>query len=226
MGSESKEIRERWFANRYVWLLAAILLLLLGYPHFRDNPAGAFLGGLTSLVLLVAGVYAVRAHRVVFSVASALALASAVASVAAYLRGRRGDPVVEASFTLFYAFTTVVIFIEVVRTRRVVSGTLYGIVCVYLLLGITFGTLYDFVETISPGSFAYTVEIPGEDAIGWRQLIYFSFMTLTTIGYGDIRPATSEAQSLAIVEGVVGVLYVAVLIARIVGIYRRDSRES
>jgi len=56
--------------------------------------------------------------------------------------------------------------------------------------------------------------------VGFRRLLFFSFMTLTSIGYGDITPATDQAQSLAILEGVAGVLYVAVLVARVVNAYR------
>ena len=61
----------------------------------------------------------------------------------------------------------------------------------------------------------------GPADIRWRTLIFFSFMTLTTVGFGDITPATPQAQSLTSIEGVIGVLYVAVLIARVVGIYAR-----
>jgi hypothetical protein len=66
----------------------------------------------------------------------------------------------------------------------------------------------------------------GPAEIRWRTLIYFSFMTLTTIGLGDVTPVTTQTQSLASIEGVIGVLYVAVLIARVVGVYaRRISDE-
>ena len=63
--------------------------------------------------------------------------------------------------------------------------------------------------------------VPAE--IRWRTLIFFSFMTLTTIGYGDITPVTAQAQSLVAIQGTIGVLYVAVLVARIVGIYARHT---
>jgi len=62
-------------------------------------------------------------------------------------------------------------------------------------------------------------------SIGFRLLLFFSFMTLTSIGYGDITPVTDQAQSLAIIEGVLGVLYVAVLIARIVNAYQGDKGD-
>ncbi len=98
-----------------------------------------------------------------------------------------------------------------------------GAVCVYLLVGMTFGNLYDLIETLQPGSFQVNVDTAGLSGIGWRTLIFFSFMTLTTIGLGDVTPVTTQAQSLVLIEGVIGVLYVAVLIARVVG-STRDAR--
>ncbi len=102
---------------------------------------------------------------------------------------------------------------------------MYGAVCVYLLVGMTFGSLYDLIETIHPGSFQINVETAVPAEIRWRTLIFYSFMTLTTIGLGDVTPTTVQAQSLTSIEGVIGVLYLAVLIARIVGIYARRTSD-
>jgi hypothetical protein len=90
--------------------------------------------------------------------------------------------------------------------------------------GLTFGSLYDLVETLRPGSFCINVEMGLDGYIGFRQLLFYSFMTLAAIGYGDITPATTQAQSMAIIEGVVGVFFVAVLIARIVNAYESGRR--
>ena len=108
---------------------------------------------------------------------------------------------VEGTFSLFYAFTTGAVFYEVIRARRVTVGIILGGVCVYLLIGVTFGSLYDFLETLRPGSFQFNTEVEPSRAMGWRSLIFYSFMTLTTIGYGDITPATDQTRSLAIIEG-------------------------
>jgi hypothetical protein len=89
----------------------------------------------------------------------------------------------------------------------------------------TFGSLYDLIETLHPGSFQINVDTVGPAEIRWRTLIFFSFMTLTTIGLGDVTPVTTQAQSLVSIEGVMGVLYVAVPIARVVGIYARRMSD-
>ena len=147
-----------------------------------------------SLVMLISGVYAVQTRRRTIITAILLAVVAAATSVVAFSRGIRGDPLVEGSFSLFYAFTTAAVFVEVVRTKDVTADAIFGAVCVYLLIGVTFGTLYDLIETLSPGSFRINVSVV-DSHVGWRTLIFFSFMTLTTIGYGDITPDVSDAVS-------------------------------
>lgn len=214
-----KEIEDVIKKKRFLLLLLALVVLLVAYPYFRDTRQGAFLGGLASVALVIFGVFAVRPNRHIFVVASILGGVTVISSIAAKLAGIRGHPFVEAAFTVFYAFTTIAVFFEVIRRKEIGREAVYGIVCVYLLIGVTFGNLYDFLETVRPGSFEVTVPMAAGGGIGFRNMLFFSFMTLTTIGYGDIIPVTFQAQSLATIEGVAGVLYVAVLIARIVGIY-------
>ena len=103
------------------------------------------------------------------------------------------------------------------------ADTLSGAVSVYLLIGITFGQLYDLVETLWPGCFV--ANLANGETLGWSQLLFYSFMTLTTVGYGDITPAIDATRSLAILEGTIGVLYVAILIARLIG-SSHNSRET
>lgn len=210
--------------HRFWLLLIALTALLIGYPYFENTRTGAFLGGVTSLLTLTGAVYAVRTNRWTLMGGLVLALATAAASIIAFAGGVRGHPIVEATFSVFYAYMTFAVFLEVIKTHRVTADTMYGAICVYLLLGMSFGSLYDLIETLQPGSFQINVD-SGLTEIRWRTLIFFSFMTLTTIGLGDVTPATAQAQSLTSIEGVMGVLYVAVLIARVVGIYARRSAE-
>jgi hypothetical protein len=128
---------------------------------------------------------------------------------------------VELSFSVFYAWATVAIILEVFRDQVVTFDTVRGAAAAYVLIGLAFGSLYDFVETVQPASFQFNIDLPGEVEIGWRRLVFYSFMTLTTIGYGDVTPITTQAQSLAIIEGVIGVLFVAVFIGRTLGLFSR-----
>lgn len=153
-----------------------------------------------------------------------LTLIVIILSVWAFVSGIRGHPLVEAAFFLFYALTTIVIFVEVIREKEVTRNILIGIVCAYLLIGTAFATLFDLVETIRPGSFQFNTINAGDAPMRWRNLLYYSFTTLTTTGYGDITPASTHAQSLSIIEGIIGVLFVAVFVARLISMYNHRKR--
>jgi len=104
------------------------------------------------------------------------------------------------------------------RTRSIDREHVYAALSAYLLAGIFFGVLYWVLEQTWPGTFNLTGEFSPNSAI------YFSFVTLATLGYGDIVPRSDIARGLAVVEGVGGQLFLAVLIARVVSLYARESR--
>jgi hypothetical protein len=113
----------------------------------------------------------------------------------------------------------------VLRGRAVDSERIFAALGVYLLAGIVFGVAYHVLDRIWPGSlrtgFAEGAE-PAAASLG--TCIYFSFVTLATLGYGDVVPASELARALATLEAVGAQLYLAVLIARLVGLYARTSR--
>ena len=104
---------------------------------------------------------------------------------------------------------------------RVNAATFMAAVAIYLLLGALFVPLYGALEIFFPGSFIDTS--PESAELVWQQLIYYSYVTLNTIGYGDILPVTLVAKSLSTLEGTLGVLYIAFVIARLVNLYDRDD---
>src|SRR5215813_233436 len=106
------------------------------------------------------------------------------------------------------------------RARSIDREHVYAALSAYLLAGVFFGSFYWGLEQIQPGSFALTGDFSPSSAI------YFSFVTLTTLGYGDIVPRTEVARGLAVVEGVGGQLFLAVLIARLVSVYARGKQTN
>jgi hypothetical protein len=107
------------------------------------------------------------------------------------------------------------VLVSVLRGGRVDGERICAALCVYLLAGIAFGGVFAALEVAAPGSLAGA----GDD-IG--SAVYFSFMTLTSVGYGDIAPAGSAARAVAMLEAVFGQLYLAVLVARLVSLYERE----
>ena len=122
----------------------------------------------------------------------------------------------------FFALTAARLFSHLQNSSSVSRTHLYIAVSIYLLLGITWAALYGVMEALQPGSF----QLGGRQTDRQSDLLYFSLVTLSTIGYGDIVPLTGEARMLAALEGVTGVLYVAITVAILVSAYRRESSNS
>ena len=106
---------------------------------------------------------------------------------------------------------------RVVVTNDISADRLVGAVCIYLLLGVIWAFSYTLVELTNPGSFSGFV--PGSDR-GWdSEWLYFSFVTMTTLGYGDLLPVSATARALAYLQAVFGQFYVAMLVAGLVSAY-------
>ena len=123
---------------------------------------------------------------------------------------------------MFYIFITVILLSRILKDNKVTSDTLYGAACIYLLMGLAWMTAFQLVEGMQPGSFYIDPARNVDGIVNWADLLFYSFATLTTLGYGDITPITSPARSLAALEAVTGVLYIAFLVARLVGLHRQS----
>jgi hypothetical protein len=104
----------------------------------------------------------------------------------------------------------------VIEPGAITLDRLVGAVCIYLLLGVVWTLLFALLELVAPGSFHYAGRQAGDPI---EHLLYYSFVTLTTLGYGDVAPVHAVARTLAYLEAVVGQLYIALLIASLVGRY-------
>ena len=102
--------------------------------------------------------------------------------------------------------------------QTVTTNTIFGAIVAYLLAAVGFAYLYEILELLQPGSFSGIPAGAGPEELG-DALLYFSLVSLTTVGYGDIVPASAVARPLAVFEGVFGTLYLAVMIARLVGLH-------
>ncbi len=201
-------------AMQFHYLLGSLVLLLAVYPYVSAGPTGPAALKVLSSIILVTGVYAVSNRRRQVVIAILLAVP---AFGFGWLDIIIGTPTLSSAgniFTLlFYAFTALVGLTRVLSARQITTDTIYGAVSVYLLMGLTWATAYSLVESISPGSFSAN---SGDGTFTFPTFIYYSFVTLATLGYGDITPVTDQARSLAVLETVSGTIYIAVLIARLV----------
>jgi len=122
--------------------------------------------------------------------------------------------------TVFFGLTVSCLFSYLKNARIVSNSHLFTAVSAYILLGLLFFALYSAVNVLHPGSFQHSTSAPtGRPS----ELLYFSMITLTTVGYGDIVPVDGEARMLAALEGMIGVLYIAITVALLVSAYARQD---
>jgi hypothetical protein len=122
----------------------------------------------------------------------------------------------------FFALTVVGLFSYLRNARTILTAHLSTAISIYLLLGMQWFAIYSAIEAFHPGSF-FLNKVPIADR--QSELLYFSLVTLSTVGYGDIVPIDGEVRMLAALEGVTGVLYVAITVALLVSAYKQPAQE-
>jgi len=204
-----------------VQLLLSQLLLILAFPWLEHGVAGNLLLDALHLTVIVPVVRAVGRTPGRQRVALGLALAVAAAQVADFASGiGHLGAVALLALCAFQTYAIWGLMLYVTQDEVATTDELFAAASMYVLLAMAFACLFSVLEHAAPGSFFInpTNNIDGE--VNWWDLVYFSFTTLTSVGFGEITPVTSHARSLVMVVQVVGVLFVALLIARLTGIYR------
>ena len=207
----------------FLSLLIAVVGALLVGPLLDTGPRAVIDQALLSAVL-IAAVVSVRRQRGQLIAAAAGALVAVGLGWAALVTG--DDTIVLAWLlltVLFLGFVIVSLLGVVFRTRRVVTDTVLGAICIYFLIGYAWGHGFAIIELRRPASFGGLDEAvePGR----LHALIYYSLGTLTTLSAGDIVPLTPPVRTLSVIEAATGQLYLTVLIARLVGLQIAESSE-
>jgi hypothetical protein len=212
--------------GKYLFLLISLLLLFFFYPFVQRSAAGTIILDIVFLVILLASIFAISERKKIFIISLILALAAFGSTVLNYFFMTVSLRLVAVSaYGLFFVLMAVTILSTITKTKKVTTETIYASICVYLLLGIIWTMLYSIIEIVEPGSFLSggtpIVDFHGDPVKRnvFANLIYYSFVTLTTLGYGDIIPVSPYARALSSLEAVIGQLFIAVLIAGLVGMH-------
>jgi len=211
---------------RYTYLLFALLLVII-WPMVFGN-SFPVVGEVLFSAIIVTGLMALRRSRAFLAFAVLLGSAMLVP-----LWAQRFDGFVHAAearaitAVLFFLLLTVAILTHIARMRRIRFDTISGSMCAYLLIGLMWAHLYLLVQVVhlhqDPfGLWAGPAPPEMNDEFIRATLntfVYFSFVTLTTLGYGDITPAIDVARGLCILEAITGQLYLAVMVSGLVGLH-------
>jgi len=222
--------------SRYLLLLGALSILLVAYPFWGRDVIGLATFDLMLWGVLLGGLWAVHRNGRLIRVAAGFALTAFAANVLTYLFPSREALLVSCLFDLLLlAFMTAIVLSHVVEEGRVDADRIFGAVCGYLLIGLTWALIYGALDLVHPGSFDLG-EIPepanapssgpAPHFADMDPMLYYSLVTLSTLGYGDIVAVTRAARSLSALEAIVGQLYIAVVVARLIGLELLSKRNS
>jgi len=200
---------------RFSTLLLALLLLIFLTPHLINFQFGnEILGVLLTLILLLV-VFTLVKKRIYFVIACFLSLfIISDYYVLLYFQPPFIKITQMAALIIFYGLAIVIIFRKIMESRKISHDSVLGALSVYLLLALSYGTAYVMVEYLAPGSFSYAHTVMPH--LEQFNLIYFSFTTLTTVGFGDVVAISVYAKSIVILEEITGVLYLAAIVSRLV----------
>jgi hypothetical protein len=215
--------RHNW-PGRFTVLLASILLLLVSQPMFSGHAFAQNIATATISLVLLAALYAFRSTRIYFVIALILLLPSIGCRLILLFTSNPTLEIVGAiSSCLFLAVTVFALVSRLFIVKSVTLDTISAAICAYLLTAVAFAYGFAVVELRNPGSFSAALfqRPAGHIApliASLHSFIYYSFVCLTTTGFGDISPVSEGARSLSVMEAVFGQLYMAILIARLVSL--------
>ena len=202
------------------FLLVALILLLLLFPAMEDLARPILLIAIVASVFL-AGVVVVRpgrehVRRAVLFVVIQIGLTGATVVLGENTRGYLIAVALGLATTaVLIVYSIYCVLRYVLEATHITRDQIYAGICVYLMLGFAFGCVYYLINILSPNCFAAN---SAKLTDGVPDLMYFSFVTLATLGYGDVTPVTNAARALSELEAVSGAIYMAVFMARLVSL--------
>jgi hypothetical protein len=217
MSSISGGLARYWRTDRGLSvLLGSLVALIFVIPVLRSRPEAALLVQIFFTLAFVSGVSAATRSRAARAVGTVIIAAAITLYWLDYFEPRAGFGVWTAlGRLLVLCVLTILVLRHVFREGPITLQRVQGAVAVYLLLGLTWSGIYELIGGVWPEAFHFS-DVPQSRPELATSLAYFSFVTLTTIGYGDITPVHPAARSAAILEGLTGQLFPAILIARLV----------
>lgn len=210
--------------QNFVYLFAGLIALLAVESTIATVAPGSRLIQITFTLILVLGVWSLQESRRWFHWGLAL---TGLALISSGGYAYAGSPPVQIAnlfvIACFCVLTIVLALDQVIFSPGPVSlNRVMGALCIYLLLGTLWSLFYAFIEYLIPDAFRYPGHAPGEVI---SHFLYFSFVTLTTLGYGDLTPVHPVARTFAYLEAVIGQLFLAVLVAALVGRFRAEAQR-
>jgi hypothetical protein len=214
-------LRRFWADDKGLSIFSALLLIVAFVlpPLLPAGSGRSLVGDVVYALLLVAGVQALAERRLVRMLLMPIAVVSLAVDLGSWFVPV-AEPWVQGTGLVSLLLLLAIVLGQTLRSGPITFHRIQGAVAAYLLLGVIWAYAYALLALLRPGAFSGPVSA----ADGPRAWLYFSFVTLTTVGYGDVLPVHPAARSLAMLEAVTGPLYLAILIARLVSLTATPGR--
>jgi hypothetical protein len=217
----------RRLLGQYEFLFLALVGAIVVRPLLKDGFVGVLLLNVLTTAILVGSAHAVSGKKRTLKLGLLLMVPAFLSSWSTAFIGRLWPMVVANILTFtFVCYVLSVMMLNILKEKNVTRDTIFGSACVYMLFGFAFADLFVVSQIIEPQSFGQAIDIApvGSEVKLVSDLSYFSFVTLTTLGYGDLTPKTGTVQGLATLEAMLGQFYLAVLVARLVGLHLAGTK--
>jgi hypothetical protein len=196
--------------------LIALALLFIATPFIEDLPNGDLIEAVLLTLVMISSVLAVGGRRRTLLIALVLVLPAVLGKWSNHLRPDLISPAIFLTATvIFFIFIVMHLLRFIVLAPEVDVEVLCAGVAGFLMIGLLWMPVYLLIARFNPNAFA----MPANSAFDGFNAFYFSFMTLCTVGYGDVTPVTKLARMLAVIEAITGLFYMAVLVSRLVSMY-------
>ena len=213
--------------NNFAYLaIGLVLLLFVGalVEHFPGN-LGPRIIQATTVATLITMAWGLRRHQSTFNISIGFALVVILSVAGGALLDKSGFSYVHLLIMLgFFIWMTGLATQAVLFTGTIDANKIIGAICIYILLGLIWAFLYLLMAETMPGAFNGVAQAPWIE--NFASVVYFSFVTITTLGYGDITPALPLARFLVFMEAIIGVFYMAILVASLIGVSLSDRKTA
>jgi hypothetical protein len=208
--------------GRFFFLLISLILWFVLRPFLEGALRLTTLADLFITLILLSAVFAVIQRRGFFIFSLSFAIITVLTRWSLHLLNISSLEMVNHILSiLFMGFIVGIILSYLFRGEEITSDVIMGAICGYFLLGLLWANVYALFAVLDPNSFQFSQAM----GAGVQDFTYYSFVTLTTLGYGDITPVSNPARSLSLLEAVIGQLYLAILVARLIGIHIAQSHK-
>ena len=212
--------------NNFVYLAGGLVLLLFAgalMDYFPGDSGPRIMQGATVAALLF-GTGSQKKNRSHFVTSLVFVAVMLLMIVAGSMIDRAGFSYLHLLIMLcFFIWVTWLAVRQVLFTGSITSNDIVGAICIYMLMGLIWAIIYLMLAQTTPGAFNGLPQAPWLE--NFSAAVYFSFVTITTLGYGDISPALPVARFFVVMEAIIGVFYMAILVASLIGV-RMSIRDA